>query len=408
MSLKFWNNKTPSIDKAPKDFLYLSPDTYYFDSACQTLRPQSVIDAEIEYYHQYNACGGRVKYPWGEQVDEKVEKTRRSLLEFVDASPKHYAVAFTLNATFGINLVLQQIPAGKYTTVITSDIEHNSVFLPTITYAKQHRLARLVLERDQEGNLLYTKDQLAKAIVVVNVTSNIDGRSLENLKQLAYDIQEQEGLLLLDACQTLAHHKKLLRNVPFDALFGSGHKIYAPSCGFIVIKKDLLRELEPHFLGGGTVGDVQEHEYQLLLASDELYSRLELGLQDYAAIIGLGVALDWYKQFRHEKLDAEHYEEKLSNQLYTGVKTLPHVQIINSQSSPLVTFYPERVDSHMLAMYLGKQNIMCRSGYFCCHYYLKNKMKYPPLLRISLGLHNTSEQVDFLLEKLKYLLEVTK
>ncbi len=411
MNFKFWSQKATSGDKRDKvapDFSYLPHDTYYFDSACQTFRPQSVIEAESAYYREYNACGGRVKYPWGEIVDEKVEAARTTILRFLGVSTKQYSVAFTLNATYGINLVLQQIPATKYRTIITSDIEHNSVFLPTITYAKQHQLQRVVLERDHEGNLLYTKEQLAQAIVVVNVTSNIDGRSLNNLKQLADDIHEQNGLLLLDCCQTIAHHSELLRDVKYDALFASGHKMYAPSCGFIVITRALLQELEPTFLGGGTVGDVMENDYQLLMAPHELYSRLELGLQDYAAIIGLDAAIKWYEGFRYEQKNAQQYETMLSEQLYTGIQTMPYLKIINTQSSPVVTFYPERVDSHMLAMYLGKQNIMCRSGFFCCHYYLKNKMKYPPLLRISLGLHNTSEQIDFLLANLKYLLEVAK
>ncbi|MBP6084763.1 aminotransferase class V-fold PLP-dependent enzyme [Candidatus Gracilibacteria bacterium] len=408
MSFKFWSNEAKAEAKMLGDFSYLSRDAYYFDSACQTLRPQPVIDAEMAYYQEHNACGGRVKYPWGEIVDEKIEAARKTILSFVGASAKHYSVAFTLNATYGINLVLQQIPAAKYRTVITSDIEHNSVFLPTITYAKQHQLTRLVLARDQDGNLLYTKEQLAQAIVVVNVTSNIDGRCLSNLKQLADDIHEQDGLLLLDCCQTLAHHVELLHGVKFDALFASGHKMYAPSCGFIVITHDLLKQLEPTFLGGGTVGDVQEHDYQLLLAPDELFSRLELGLQDYAAIIGLDAAIKWYGSFRHQQKTAQQYEKGLSEQLFAGMQALPQVKMINVQSSAVVAFYPERVDSHTLAMYLGKQNIMCRSGFFCCHYYLKNKMKYPPLLRVSLGLHNTSEQVDYLLEKLNYLLAVIK
>lgn len=408
MSLKFWQKVASDGEQKSGDFSYLSANTYYFDSACQTLRPQSVIAAETAYYQEHNACAGRVKYPWGELVDEKVETARSTILQFIGVTAKNYTVAFTLNATYGINLVLQQIPPTQYRSVITSDIEHNSVFLPTITYAKQHQLSRLVLERDQAGNLLYTKEQLAQAIVVLNVTSNIDGRCLNNLKQLAEDIHEQNGLLLLDCCQTMAHHSELLRDIKFDALFASGHKMYAPSCGFIVITHDLVQQLEPSFLGGGTVADVQESDYQLLLAPNELYSRLELGLQDYAAIIGLNTAIKWYGTFQREQKTAQQYEQALSEKLYTGIQTLPHVKIINSQSSPVVTFYPERVDSHMLALYLGKQNIMCRSGFFCCHYYLKNKMKYPPLLRISLGLHNTSEQVDFLLEKLKYLLEVAK
>ena len=35
---------------------------------------------------------------------------------------------------------------------------------------------------------------------------------------------------------------------------------------------------------------------------------------------------------------------------------------------------------------------MVRSGYFCCHYYLKNLLKLPPLLRISIGLQNTAAE----------------
>ncbi len=149
MNFKFWSQKATSGDKRDKvapDFSYLPHDTYYFDSACQTLRPQSVIEAESSYYREYNACGGRVKYPWGEIVDEKIEAARTTILRFLCVSTKQYSVAFTLNATYGINLVLQQIPATKYRTIITSDIEHNSVFLPTITYAKQHQVNAIYTE----------------------------------------------------------------------------------------------------------------------------------------------------------------------------------------------------------------------------------------------------------------------
>lgn len=408
MSWKLWQTTTGNEEAREGDFSYLGKDTFYFDSACQTLRPRSVIAAEQAYYEKYNACGGRVKYPWGEKVDQKVEEARELLLEWVGVAKKHYAVAFSLNATLAINLVLQQIPGQQYLAVITSDKEHNSVFLPTITYSQRYQLPRIVLERDKQGNLLYQKKQLHKAIVVVNTTSNIDGSELANLQVLAHDIHEQRGLLLLDACQTVGHRMSLLHKVPFDALFASGHKMYAPSCGFTIITHDLLAKLEPFLLGGGTVGDVQEHEYQLLSAPNELYSRLELGLQDYGAIIGLLEAIKWRRNFQVNRTNADQYEHVLSEQLFQGVQNLPHVTLINQKSSPVVAFYPERIDSHMLAMYLGQQNIMCRSGYFCCHYYLKHKMKYPPLLRISLGLHNTSEQIDFLLGKLKYLLTVAK
>ena len=54
------------------DFGYLDEMSTYFDSACQSLRPQPVIDALNEYYMEYNSCGERVKYEWGRKVDDKV------------------------------------------------------------------------------------------------------------------------------------------------------------------------------------------------------------------------------------------------------------------------------------------------------------------------------------------------
>ena len=104
------------------DFGYLNPDTHYFDSACQTLRPQPVISAVTEYYRQYNACGGRVKYAWGEKVDGIVADTREQLLKLLDKSAKDYTVAFCLNTTAGINLLLQQLREGRFTRIVTSDI----------------------------------------------------------------------------------------------------------------------------------------------------------------------------------------------------------------------------------------------------------------------------------------------
>ena len=43
-----------------EDFAYLPEDAIYFDSACQSLRPQQVIDAMQEYYTKFNSCGERV------------------------------------------------------------------------------------------------------------------------------------------------------------------------------------------------------------------------------------------------------------------------------------------------------------------------------------------------------------
>lgn len=385
-------------------FSYLDKNVYYFDSACQTLRPQEVINAETEYYHKFNACGHRVKYEWGKLVDKKSDETRALLLELAGKSAKDYTVAFSLNTSHGIYLILHQLNPDDFNSVITSEIEHNSVFLNSTTWAAKHAKKRLVLHRSTDGSLEYDKKDLDKAVVIVNTASNIDGRELKNLKELFRDVHEAGGILLLDGAQTFGHNTELLKEVSFDAAFGSGHKMYGPSLGFIVIKKSLVRELDCYLIGGSTVSDVGFEDYELIDNDDELYSRIEPGLQNFAGIVGLGEAIKWRRDTRFSGLSADKYELELKDYLHQKLLKVKDLRILYPESSGVVSVYSEKHDSHQLGTFLGTKNIMCRTGYHCCHYYLKELKGYPPLLRISLGLNNTNEQIDFLVDNLSFIL----
>ncbi len=403
----FFTQSKLSGTKSTRDsaFSYLPNDTCYFDSACQTMRPQCVIDAENDYYLHTNACGGRVKYQWGSAIDRKVQEARSLLLQMVGKSPSEYAVAFTLNTTYGINLVLHQLPGDTFDSMITSDIEHNSVVLPTMSCAKRHGMKRLVLPRAEDGSLLYQKKDLEKSIVLINTVSNIDGRIAKNLSEIASDVHASGGLLLLDAAQGFAHDVDRLRDTDFDAVFGSGHKMYGPSIGFIILKRSLLDRLEPFFIGGGTVTDVTQESYTLLRTGEDAHSVLEIGLQNWAGILGLRTAIQWQNQYRRDSHTRAVCETDLAKTLFIGLQQLPRISLINKEPSPIVSFSVEGLDSHQLALYLDAQKIMCRSGYFCCHSYLLYQRKLPPLLRVSLGLHTTDADIEKFLRTMKTILE---
>lgn len=389
------------------DFGYLPAGKIYADTACQTLRPQCVIDAEMGYYLRNNACGGRVKYGWGRTVDADVLAARAGILDMLGVSSKEYAVAFTLNTTYGINLVLHQLPAGRYERIVTSTIEHNSVFLPTQTWAKRRNAERLVLERAPDGALVYEPSQVKNAVVLVNTTSNIDGRGLPNAKQLADDVHAGGGILLLDAAQTFAHGLQPLRGVRFDALFGSGHKMYGPSIGFVVIRRELLRSLDLLLTGGGTVSDVERDSATSLIRDAEReHEVLELGLQNWGGITGLRAAIDWLHAWKRDGKSRDAYESALADRLFAALKGIPKAHLVNETASPIVSLWAEGMDSHRLALFLDEAGVMCRSGHFCCHYELAHRRKLPPLVRLSLGLHNTPQQVDSLAGILSRILSI--
>lgn len=385
-----------------KNFGYLPPSDIYVDTACQTLRPQAVIDAMQTYYHEYNACGGRVKYEWGRKVDDQIGQARQAVLKLAGKAGRDYVAAFTLNTTYGLNLLLGQLPEGKFRRIITSDIEHNSVFLPTMTAAKRLGVPRQVLERRPDGTIDYKPADLAGSVIVVNTTSNIDGRNLPNARQLVRDAHSQDGLVIIDGAQTMAHHPEALQDLDFDALCFSGHKMYGPSLGVIVAKKSLLELLDYKFIGGGTVEDVQKDSYSLL--RDDPASRLEPGLQDFAGIIGLKAAIDWRAKFKPEGLPAAKQQQQLAEKLYAGVKDLPTVRLLNASPQPILSFATTKLDAHRLAVYLSAEGIMARSGYFCCHYFLHARHKLPPQLRLSIGLNNTHAQIDKVIETLNVII----
>ena len=387
------------------DFSYLKENDIYCDSACQSLRPEPVIKALEEYYREFNSCGERVKYPWGITTDLKVNATRDKILKYLKLKKKDYFVSFTLNTTYGLNLVLSQFDFKKagLKKIITSDIEHNSPFLSTMAFSERTGLPREVITRNDDGSIPLDATDFDHALVVVNAASNIDGRRLENIKELEKKIHKEKGFLVIDAAQAMAHTKDVLEKTSADAICFSAHKMYAPSLGGIVVRRDLLPYIKTSFVGGGMVDDVTKEDYDLSSVSPEhAYTKFESGLQAWGEIIALGAAIDWLEGL--SKADHKNLEDNYT-ELFNFLKGKQKLHLINQEPNPTMSLYVDRdetgFDSHFLGSALADQGIMARTGYFCVHYYLDHVKHYPPLLRFSLGYHNRPSDI----EKIKKALE---
>ena len=375
-----------------EDFDYLGEGEVYLDGACQSLRPRPVIEAINNYYSEHNSCGERVKYKWGRVTDVKVEATREKVLKFLKLKSKKYTVSFTLNTTYCINLILNQIKADKFNKIMTSDIEHNSPFLASLAFSERTGLPREVMVRNDDGSIDLKKYDFKKAIVVVNCASNFDGRKLLNINELEKAVHKAGGILIIDAAQAMAHSADIVRGVEVDAICFSAHKLYAPSLGVIVWRDELDDVLDVRFIGGGMVDDVDKEKYVLSANNKEhRYTRFESGLQAWGEIVGLGAALDWL-----EKLPKKDWQnlEKNTKELFDFLNNSKKVHLINKEPNPTMSFYIEGLDSHLVGEALSRENIMARTGYFCVHYYLDHVKGFPPLIRFSLWLHNRPEDIE--------------
>ncbi len=382
------------------DFSYLKTQDIYLDAACQSLRPRPVIEALNDYYVNFNSCGERVKYPWGITTDQKVSATRTKVLKFLGLKSRHYFVSFTLNTTYGLNLLLQQFNLGTIKTVVTSDIEHNSPFLSTITFAQKQQITRQIITRNPDGSV-DPNDIPPHSLVVLNCAANFDGRKLQNLSAVIKKVHQTGGYIIIDAAQAMAHTVEILRKTEPDAICFSAHKMYAPSLGVIVMRKDFAKHFSTDFIGGGMVDDVNFDTYLLSAENpDHLHTKFEPGLQAWGEIIALGTAIDWLDSLPKS---AKQNLQKYTETLYDFLSQHPKIHLINTEPNPTMSFYVEGLDSHLLGAALADQGIMARTGYFCAHYYLDHVMHYPPLIRFSLGYHTRASDIDQLISALSQL-----
>lgn len=382
-----------------KDFDYLGAGEVYLDTACQSLRPRSVVEAINKYYTEHNSCGERVKYKWGVETDEKVEATRAAVLKFLKLPARKYTVSFTLNTTYGINLILSQLRSELFKKVMTSEIEHNSPFLATMAFAERTGLPREVMEREQNGSINLNNYDFSSAVVVVNCASNFNDQKLTNINELIKVVHKAGGIVVIDGAQAI-HAMDILRGAEADAICLSAHKLYAPSLGIIAWRDDLMEKMAVGFVGGGMVDDVDKESYVLSAEGKEhRYTRFESGLQAWGEIVGLGEALKWLDKSVSKK-DWQNLEKNYT-ELYEFLAGSEKVRILNHEADATMSFYIDGFDSYLLGNALSRENIMARTGYFCAHYYLDHTLHCPPLMRFSLGLHNRPEDI----EKIKKVME---
>ncbi len=384
------------------DFDYLKDGDVYFDAACQSLRPRPVIDALNRYYTEHNSCGERVKYAWGKRTDEIVENARLHALKYLKLKSKDYFTSFTLNTTYGINLILNQIKPELFEKVMTSEIEHNSVFLPAMTFANVNHLPREIMQRREDGGIDTEAYDFTKALVVVNAVSNIDGRELVNIKELTKAVHKAGGVLIIDAAQALAHNHELLQKTEVDAICSSAHKMYGASLGVIIARRDLIPKLNTQFIGGGMVDDVHKDEYFLSAKNPEhAYTIFESGLQAWGEIVAFDAALTWLEAL--SKADKIQMHENCER-IFDFLNAQPRVHLINKTASPTFSFYIDGLDSHLVGGALSDEGIMARTGYFCVHYYLGQVLNVPPMIRFSLGYHVRKADVDKVIKTLERML----
>ena len=390
------------VQKIRKDFpifdikINEKPNTF-LDSGASAQKPKCVIDTMVEVYTKEYANVHRGSYLLSEEITQKYENARKTVQKFLN-SAKVEEIVFTRNATEAINLVASTWGKkffSKIDEVIITELEHHANLVPWQVLRDEIGFELKICKINDDGsfdfdefkNLLSGKTKL----VAISGMSNVLGTILP-LKKIISASHKVGAKVLVDACQLAVHQKIDVQDLDCDFLAFSGHKTYGPTgIGVLYAKYDILEKMPPYQYGGDMVNIVtyQSTTYDLPPA------RFEAGTPAIVQAIGLAKALEYMMNLgldniaKHEKELTRYATEKLSE--IKGLKIIGTAK----DKGGVFSFVVDKIHPQDMAFILNKEGVSVRVGHHCAAP-LVRRMGYESVVRASLGLYNTKEDIDIL------------
>lgn len=369
----------------------------YIDNAATSQRPQCVIDAEGDFYKNYNANPLRGLYSLSVEATEVYENAREAVRKFIGAE-KSNEIIFTRNTTESLNLVaysygLSNVKKGD--EIVVSIMEHHSDLLPWQMVAKTCGAELKFIECAKDGSidLEKVKELITSRTKIVAMTqvSNVLGREYP-VKEIAKLAHEKGAVMVVDGAQSTPHMRVDVTDLDADFFAFSGHKLLAPmGIGVLYGKEELLEKMPPFLSGGEMIDSVTRTS----AVYAELPHKFEAGTVNAAGAAGLKAAIDYIGKVGFDYIGER--EIALTSRAIEKMKKIPHVNIIGSENADehtgIVTFTIDNVHPHDISEILAADGIAVRAGYHCAQPLLTH-LGLNSTARASFAFYNTEDEVD--------------
>ena len=410
-AVKYRDDMGVLADRYRADFPILgqhAPDgspLIYLDHAATSQKPRQVLQALEQYYAADNANVHRGAHQLSARATESFEAARTVTAEFVHAaSPRE--IVFTRNASEAINLVARSWGDANLREgdeVLLTLMEHHSNLVPWQLLAQRTGcvLRHVGITESGELDLEDFRSKLSDRTRLVSLVHISNALGCCNpLDQVIPAAHAAGALVLVDACQSLAHKPIDVAGLDVDFLVGSSHKLCGPTgMGFLWAREALLEEMPPFLGGGEMIQDVfLDHSTWAVLPH-----KFEAGTPAIGEAVGMGAAIRYLQAIGLEAIQA--WEAQLTRHLFERLQAIEGVRVLGPtpEQQPdrgaLATFLVDGVHANDIAALMDASGICIRSGHHCCQP-LHRHYDVTASARASLSFISTFEEIDRFSEEL--------
>lgn len=374
-------------------------DRIYFDNAATTSLDPLVLETMMPYLTEKFGNPSSI-YSYGRESRLAIETARKTVGKILHAHPAE--LFFTSGGTESSNTAITAAVRDLGCThIITSPLEHHAT-LHTVEYLHKRGEATVsYLEPLPDGHLRLEelREKLAaqgkKTLVTLMHANNEIGNMLD-IQAVGELCRSFDAIFHSDTVQTVGHFPFDLRNLPVHFITAAGHKFHGPKgVGLLYINENV--KIDP-FIHGGS------QERAMRAGTENLYGiigfarALQLATENYEkdSVYIKGIKLYMMDRLKATLKGVSFNGDPLGKSLYTVLS----VSFPRTERSEMLLF---NLDIHHICASGGSA---CTSGAELGSHVIAaiGQNQDQATVRFSFSKHNTREEVDIVVDKLKDLI----
>jgi len=376
----------------------------WFDNAATTQKPASVMERLVYFYEHENSNVHRAAHTLAAQATDAYEGARAKAAAFLNAGSAE-EIVFVRGATEGINLVantygLQNLK--ECDEVIVSMLEHHANIVPWQMVCEKRNAKLKVIPVDETGQIILPAfERLLSSktkLVALTQISNALGTQAP-VAQMVKMAHQCGAKVLVDGAQAVAHVPADVRALDCDFYVFSGHKVFGPlGIGVLYGKLELLNAMPPYQGGGSMISNVAFEKSSFRPSP----YRFEAGTGSIADAVSLGAAIDYIARVGLDRI--ARYERQLYAYGAEALQTVDGLRLIGTAKHKvsILPFTLEGFTPEEVGEALNQNGIAVRTGHHCAQPVLR-AFGLDSVVRVSLAMYNTTEEIDRLVDTLKKL-----